>query len=208
MADDVRARLAQATAELMAERGYEGLSTAAIAARAGVEEAEFERRFDDLQDCVLQAYWYFTEDFNSFVYAAYEAEEVWREGFRAAAYAAARYVRDHPEVVRFGTIEMFSAGLMAQAYRQSHLQQMVDLIDAGREELDDPDSVGRGVAEATFGSIYELIVKEVGSGRGTGSAEDFVPDLMYIAVRPYLGHERAREELTIPPPPEPARPPS
>lgn len=208
MTDEARARLAQATAELMAERGYEHLSAAAIAERAGVDPAELERRFDDLQDCVLQAYWYFTEEFNRSVYAAYEAEEVWRDGFRAAAYAAARYVRDHPEVVRFGTIEMFSAGLMAQAHRQSHLQQMVDLIDAGRQELDDPDSVGRGVAEATFGAIYELIVKEVGSGRGTGSAEDFVPDLMYIAVRPYLGHERAREELTIPPPPEPASSPS
>lgn len=202
MADGTQERLATATAELMAERGYERLTIAAISERAGVDRAEFERRFDDLQDCVLQAYWFFTEQFNAEVYAAYEAEQVWREGFRAAAYAAARYVRDHPKVVRFGTVEMSSAGLMAQAYRQSHLQQMVDLIDAGRQELSDPDSVGRGVAEATFGSIYELIVKEVQSGRGTGSAEDFVPDLMYIAVRPYLGHERAREELTMPAPPE------
>jgi AcrR family transcriptional regulator len=202
MPEDAQDRLAAATAELMAARGYEGLTIAAIVDRAGIDRAEFDRRFDDLQDCVLKTYWYFTEEFNARISAAYEAHEGWRDGFRAAAYAAARYIRDNPDVVRFGTVEMFGAGLMAQAYRQSHLQQMVDLIDAGRQELDDPDSVGRGVAEATFGSIYEFIVKEIQSGRGTGHAEAFVPDLMYIAVRPYLGHERAREELSIPPPPE------
>jgi AcrR family transcriptional regulator len=202
MTEDAGGRLAQATAELMAAHGYESLTAAAIAERAGVDRAEFERRFEDVQDCVLQTYWYFTEEFNSRVYAAYEEKDEWREGFRAAAYAAARYVRDRPDVVRFGTVEMFGAGLMAQAYRQSHMQQLVDLIDAGRQELDDPDSVSRAVAEATLGSINEFIVKEVQAGRGTGHAEEFVPELMYIAVRPYLGHERAREELSIPPPPE------
>jgi hypothetical protein len=34
-------------------------------------------------------------------------------------------------------------------------------------------------------------------------AEDVVPDLMFVAVRPYLGHEAAREELSIPPPRDP-----
>jgi len=202
MPEDARDRLAAATAELMAARGYEGLTITAIVDRAGVDRAEFDRRYDDLQDCVLKTYWYFSEEFNTRISAAYEAGESWRDGFRTAAYAAARYIRDNPDVVRFGTVEMFGAGLMAQAYRQSHLQQLVDLIDAGRQELDDPDSVGRGVAEATFGSIYERIVKEIQGGRGTGHAESFVPDLMYIAMRPYLGHERAREELSIPPPPE------
>lgn len=202
MPEGVSAELAEATVALMVEGGYERLSFAAIADRGGLDRAELEGGFDDLQDCVVKVYWHYTEEFNGRVYAAYEGHSAWRDGFRASAYAAARYIRDHPQVVRFGTVELFRAGLMAQAQRQSHLQQMVDLIDAGRQELDDPDSVGRGVAEATFGSIYEFVVKEVQSGRGTRAAEDYVPDLMYIAVRPYLGHEVAREELTIPPPPE------
>ena len=151
---------------------------------------------------MLKTYQYCREEFNGLLFAAYEGERTWRDGLRAAAYAAAYYLRDHPDVVRFGTVEMFKAGLTAQSYRESHLQEMVDLIDAGRQELEDPESVGRGVAEATFGSIYEFIIKEVQSGRGTAHGEEFVPDLMYLAVRPYLGHERAREELSIPPPEE------
>jgi AcrR family transcriptional regulator len=197
-----RRLIGRAVIELMAEQGYEGLTAAAIAAQAGVERAAFERCFPDVHACVLQVYWECTDEFTSLVFSAFEAEDRWRDGFRAAAYTAARYVRDNPRVVRFGTVQMFGAGLMAQAQRESHLQRMVDLIDAGRQELDDPDSVGRGVAEAAFGSIYEMVVKEVQAGRGTGSAEDFVPDLMYLAVRPYLGHDVAREELSIAPPPE------
>ncbi len=32
-----------------------------------------------------------------------------------------------------------------------------------------------------------------------------IPDLMSMAVRPHLDHEIAREELSIPPPPDPNR---
>ncbi|HVY97204.1 MAG TPA: TetR/AcrR family transcriptional regulator [Solirubrobacterales bacterium] len=197
-----REALAVAVVDLMAADGYEALSPEALAARAGVETEAFERHFASVQDAVLQVYWQHTDEFTELLLATYEGEGRWRDRLRAAAYAAARWIRDNPTVVRFGTVRMFSAGLMAQAQRESHLQRLVDLIDGGRQELEDPDSVGRGVAESVFGSIYEFLVREVQGGSGTRAAESFVPELMYIAVRPYLGHEAAREELTIPAPPE------
>jgi hypothetical protein len=62
--------------------------------------------------------------------------------------------------------------------------------------------MGRGVAEGVIGSIYGLLVKELQDGDGVAAAEGYVPEMMYLAVRPYLGHDVAREELSIPPPPE------
>jgi AcrR family transcriptional regulator len=200
--DPVRERIREAAIDLVIERGYEDVAIEDLLERAGVERAEFERRFESLEDCVLRAYWDYTDDFTARLRAAFEREAAWRDGLRAAAYTAARYIRDNPRIVRFGTIQLFGAGPMAQAQRESHLHQMVDLIDAGRQELDDPESVGRGVAEAAFGSIYEAVIRGIGAGEGVRSPLDFVPELMYVAVRPYLGHEVAREELTIPPPPE------
>ena len=202
MPEGARERLAVATAELMAERGYEHLAIAAIVDRAGVDRAEFERRFDDLQDCVLKAYWYFTEEFNARLYSAYEAEQGWRDGFRAAAYAAARYIRDNPEVVRFGTVEMFGAGLMAQVHRQSQLQRWWTWSTPGARNSTTPTRSGAALPRRPSARSTSSSSRRSQSGRGTGAAEDFVPDLMYIAVRPYLGHEVAREELSIPPPPE------
>lgn len=198
-----REHICEAMIDVVLERGNEEATVELVVDRAGVDRSTFDRYFDDPQDCILQAYWAHTDRYTALVTGAFEREGNWRDSLRAAAYTAARYIRDNPRIVKFGTIQMFEAGPMAQAQRESHLHQMVELIDAGRQELDDPDSLGRGVAEGVVGSIYQTLVKEVQQGRGTGSAENFVPELMYIAVRPYLGHEVAREELTIPPPPEP-----
>lgn len=196
------AAVAVAVVDLMVDVGYERMTTAMVAERAGVERSELERRFADLQDCVIQVYWRISGEFMDGLKRAYEGGQTWREGFRAAAYFAARYFQDNPRIIRFATVEMFGAGLMAQAQRTNQLQQLVDLVDAGRQELDDPDSVGRGVAEGVFGSLYEFLVKKVQEGAGTDDLERFVPDLMYLAVRPYLGQEAAGEELAIPPPPK------
>jgi AcrR family transcriptional regulator len=195
-----RELICEAMIDVVIESRNDGVTAEAAIERAGVDRAAFDRHFESAEDCVLQAYWKHTDEFTNRVEAAFDREDSWRDALRAAAYEAAGYIRANPRIVRFGTIQMFQVGPMAQAHRESHLHRMVDLIDAGRQELDDPDSVGRGVAEGVFGSIYQHLVKEVQAGRGTGSAEEFVPGLMYIAVRPYLGHEAALEELRIRPP--------
>jgi AcrR family transcriptional regulator len=197
-----RARIRAAMIDLVLEQGYEATDLEAVCARAGVDRAAFQRHFDDFDDCYMQLYQEHTAEFNLRVFGAFEAEDQWRDGLRACAYAAARYLRDHPREVQFGVVQMFGAGPMAQAHRESHLHQIVDLIDQGRKELDDPDSMSRSVAEGVLGSIYGQLVKQLEAGAGTRTAESYVPGLMYIAVRPYLGHEIAREELSIPPPPE------
>lgn len=202
MAEGARKRVCEALVDLVLERGYERTTIADLIARAGVERAEFDRLFAGKEDCFMQAYQaYFVDVLESKVFAAYEAHDDWRDSLRAAAYQAARFIRDHPRTARFGSIEMMQVGPVAQAHREAQLHRMVDLIDAGRQELDDPDSVGRGVAEATFGSIYTISLRRIEEGH-TDDIDSFVPELMYVAVRPYLGHEVAQEELTIPPPPE------
>jgi hypothetical protein len=134
-------------------------------------------------------------DFDGAVFGAYEEQDCWRDGLRAAAYAAAGYLREHPREVVYGELQMREGSDMAQALRDNYLQRIVDMVDEGRGELDNPDSIGRGVAEGVCGSVYGYLMRELQSGAGTRSAEDMVPELMYIAVRPYLGPEVALEEL-------------
>jgi AcrR family transcriptional regulator len=193
-------RMRQAAIDLTIERGYAALEVREIAARAGVEPAEFDRHFAGKEDCCLQVYEANIADFDQLVVGAYLRYESWRDALRAAAYAAAAYLRDHPREVQYGEIQMREGGEMAQARRDAYLHRIIDLIDAGRGELDDPGSLNRGVAEGALGSIYGYLLKELQAGAGTRSATEMVPQLMYIAVRPYVGHEAAREELSILPP--------
>lgn len=187
--------------DVVIERGYEQTTLDEVLTRAGVEQAAFDSRFASKEDCFMQTYRSKVADpFEAHVFAAYEAHDSWRDGLRACAYEAARFIRDNPRECRFGSIEMMQVGPVAQAHRERQLHGIVDLIDAGRQELDDPDSVGRSAAEAALGAIYMTAVKELGKGNAEGVG--MVPELMYLAVRPYLGDEVAREELTIPPPAE------
>jgi AcrR family transcriptional regulator len=190
--------------DVVLEHGYEAADAEAVAARAGLPRAEFDRLFADPEECFLRAYWALVAGpFEQRIFDAYESQGSWREGLRAAGYAAARFVRDFRRESQFGSIAMMEAGPMAQIHREGQLQHIVDLIDAGRQELADPDSLGRSVAEAALGSLYQAAVREVSGEASSEPLEARVPELMYVAVRPYLGHQIAREELSIPPPPEP-----
>jgi AcrR family transcriptional regulator len=197
-----RERIIEAMVTLVLERGYEGASLETVLELAAVDLAGFQRHFVDKEDCCMQIYVENRDVFDTLVFGAAQRRADWRQRLRAAAYAAARYVRDHPRQVAFDEIQFLEGAEYARADRDRYVQRIIDLIDEGRQELDDPNSLTRAVAETSVGSIYSLMVMELHAARGTRSAEDFVPQLMYIAVRPYLGHTIASEELSIPPPPE------
>ncbi len=197
-----RDRLCQAMFDLVLETDYETATVPAVCERVGIDPAAFERHFADKADCCIQIYTTNNERFGEQVYGAYAEHELWRDSLRAAAYAAARFLAEHPREVRFNVIAILGAGPMAQARRDIYLQALVDLVDAGRNELDEPDSISRSVAEGVVGSIVERMLRDVNRQGDAEAAEAVVPELMYIAVRPYMGHEIARQELSIPAPPK------
>jgi AcrR family transcriptional regulator len=200
-ATGARERIRGAIMDVALERGWEETTLEEVLDRAGVGIADFECHFADLEDCYMQVYLENGADFDRAVFSAFGGAPSWREGMRAGAYAAARYIRDNPREIRFSVLQRFNVDDITQVHRERQLREIIDRIDLGRQELDEPDSMTRLVAEGIMGSVYELMIGEFQRGNG-GRAEDFVPGLMYVAVRPYLGHEVALEELEIPRPSE------
>ncbi len=199
-----RQRIAAAMIELVAEQGYGATTVRQLLERAGVSRAVFRRLFGGKQACFLAVYEEMSESFCSEVFTAFEREEGWRDGLRVAAYAAARWVAAHPNEARYATIEMMVAGEFAVERREATLSRFVDLIDAGRELAEEPESVSRAMAEGAIGGVIGPLTRNLRRG-ARAQPEDFVPELMFLAVRPYLGIEAALEELSIPPPAEPGR---
>jgi AcrR family transcriptional regulator len=189
-------RIRRALIDLVAERGYEEVTIEMVLRHAEVPRSSFDRAFPDLEACVGWAHEQIAREYDPVLLAAFRKHDEWRDSIRAAAYATARFMEEHPSEIRFAVTEMFQAGPMAQVVRERHIQRIVDLIDAARGELDDPDSMDRSVAEGVMGAIYNRIATELQRhGSGRLAAADFVADMMYIAVGPYLGQEAAREEL-------------
>jgi AcrR family transcriptional regulator len=194
-----RERIRDALMDVALERGWEAVTLEAVLDRAGVDRAEFDRHFEDLKDCYLQIYLENAAEFDELVFTAFDGAPSWREGVRRAAYAAARHIRDHPRGAAFSLLQRFNVDDLIQVHRERQLRGIVERIDLGRDELDDPDSVSPAAAEGVMGSVYELMIGEFQRGNGA-QIEEFVPTLMYMAVLPYLGREAALEELSIPPP--------
>jgi AcrR family transcriptional regulator len=195
--DAARDRLGSAMVELVAEHGYEAVSVRAICERAGVGRAEFERRFADKEDCFLTLHDEIGTQLCARLDSAREANS-WHDRVWAAGWAALRFLQEDPVRARFFVVEVNGAGSAAQARRDRLLQGLVDLIDAGREELEDPASVSRCTAEIVAGAIYGTVLGKVEDG-GIERDTAFLPELVYMAVMPYLGSRIAEDELLVQP---------
>lgn len=199
------ARIRAAAIDLVVEGGFEATTVEMVLERTGVSRAAFERHFTDLRDCCLKIYLANIEEYDRLVFGELDPDADWRTRLRTVAYASLRYFGDRPTEARFNLVAMLEMGDAAALHRDRYVQRLIDLVDEGRQELADPDSRSRAIAVGVFGSVFEFLRREVLEGQDFGGKEWLIPQLMYIAVRPYLGHEVAMEELSIPPPPRPER---
>jgi AcrR family transcriptional regulator len=201
--DIERDRVVAALIRVLGTRGYAGVTAEAVCAEAEIEIESFNRRFRDLADCVDPVWDEMSRDLISRMWSAYVNERSWRDGLRAAAYLVLRYFTEDDVRSRFFLIEILTTGEVATARRDRLFQLAVDLVDLGRYDLENPDGVPRAHAEAIVGAIYERLNEGVREGNLLGDGGVVaVRELMYVAVRPYFGHEAALAELTMPPPPE------
>ncbi|HEX8958495.1 MAG TPA: hypothetical protein VF770_01600, partial [Solirubrobacterales bacterium] len=127
--------------------------------------------------------------------------EGWRDRIRATAYAMLRFLLRDERVAHLGAVEAGRAGERAQLLFVETFDRLVDLIDEGRDETADSDSLTRATAVGVGGVIFARIQEAVAGGE-LDLGEEELPQLLYAAVFPYLGAAAAEEELHVPPPPD------
>jgi AcrR family transcriptional regulator len=194
--DEIWERFRQATIDVALERGYYAFEVSDIVERAEASRAEFDARFDGKVDCCDRTYEANIAEFDQALVVPYLHAPSWREGLRAGALGAAEYLRAHTREREYGALRKSIGGPMVQAARDLYLQRVVDLIDVGRCELDDPDALGRGTAEGVLGSINGLLINRLKESEGIDL--EIIDELMYIVVRPYAGHDAGLRELSTP----------
>ncbi|HEX5928344.1 MAG TPA: TetR/AcrR family transcriptional regulator [Solirubrobacterales bacterium] len=188
-----RARLIEALIEVAAERGYADTTIEMVFTRAGLDRPAFDRHFRGKYDGFLSAWQEMNEECMLTVMHAYESEQDWPDRLRAVADAVVVSLRNDPSRACFA-VEVLAAGDAARARRDMTMRVIASLIDAGRKEMEDPESVPHTTAEALAGSAYGQVYAKVVRGN-TEELPDLVPQLMSAAVMPYLGVEAALAEL-------------
>ena len=194
-----RSEYMEAMLDLASERGYDAFAVADVAERAGGSVAEFESLFPSKLACAVAILEGIAESNLRAVRGAFDSEPAWPDSLRAAAYAHAEWILDNPKKMRFGLLETVWASELTSALRDHLFGEYVAMVDAGREAADDPDSIPAGTALGVVGAVTEVVTRRLGEEQSR-ELIDLVPEMMYLAVRPYLGEEAARRELTIPGP--------
>jgi AcrR family transcriptional regulator len=196
---DRRAQITDAMLAVVCEMGYESASLERILEEAGVDQEDFDACFASKEECAIAVLDEITTENIRTVREAYDSEPRWPDSMRASAYAQARWISENPRKVRFGMVEMLWAGELTQALRERAFRSYVEMVDDGRGVAANPDAIPAFTAEAAIGSMTEMMTKRL-QREDQPSPREFIPELMYLAVLPYLGEEAARRELTMPPP--------
>ncbi len=188
-----RARIVEALIEVAAEHGYLDTTIEMILERAGLDRDDFDRHFRGKYDCFLTAWQEINEECMEEMLHAYNSAMDWPDRLRAVARGTIGSLCNDPSRASFG-VEVLAAGDAARARRDMTMRVITSLIDAGRQEMEDPESVPRTTAEALAGAAYGQIYAKVVRGAHE-ELPALIPQLMATAVMPYLGIEAAMEEL-------------
>lgn len=194
--DPIRARIVTATVFLVGSRGYAEAGIEAICEQARTRRAQFDRCFAGKEDCFLSVHDEACAELCARIEAAHAGASSWHDRVWAAGWAAMRFFAEDPIRARFLVVEVNGAGVGGQARRDGILQGLSDILDGGRGELEQPGKISRCTAEIVAGAIYGTVTTKIEGGcieRG----EDFLPELVYMAVMPYLGSRAAEDELLV-----------
>jgi AcrR family transcriptional regulator len=190
-ARDQRHRILRATGELVAKRGYNDVTVELIVKRARVSFKTFYKHFGNKEECFLAL--------TDSVFRLAEREVLktiatgppdWPHQMIAALRRFVELIVSDPLIARACIVEAPTAGpVIFERYERS-IKALVPLFSPGRQYNPQgdqlPETIEITLAGSVLWSAYQrLIVGEV------DRIEDVLPEVIELALRPYLGDEEA-----------------
>jgi AcrR family transcriptional regulator len=185
----------EALVEIAVREGYAHTCIERVLSAANLPEAAFYAFFESIEDCFIQASDELIGEFELVVLAQTSGEAPWpqriRRGLDALLGALARY----PDRAHFVMIECVRAGEGAAERVRSAEAMFVVVIEEGEEhavnvEHLSVEHLSELTAEGMIGGIAAIVHKRV-LEENTAELPVLLPDLVYFALMPYLGHQRA-----------------
>jgi AcrR family transcriptional regulator len=189
-----RRRLLDATVNAVAERGYAATTVADVIARAGVSRSTFYEQFADKEDCFVAAHKDLIDRLVSYVSSAYASAETLADKVRLGLRAFLEALAARPEGARYALVEVMAAGPRAHEQHRAAVSAFVRFFGEARELADNGEELPASLSHVVVGGVTTLVFEEVIAGRAQ-SLPKLLPELVYLALVPYVGHERALSEM-------------
>jgi AcrR family transcriptional regulator len=186
-----RERIVDATAAIVAEKGLAGLTISEIARRANVSHQTFYEMYPNKHDAFLGAQKVGLHQALLVMVEAYEAhKDDWPRGIAAGLRALIDYLSSEPAHAHLTVVDTFGASPEAIEIRDTALPAFAAYLNPG-DGLSPKDADAPGIAaEAIAGGIWQVLYHYIEHKR-IAELPDAVPQLIYVALTPYLGSTEA-----------------
>jgi len=185
-----RDRILLATAELVAERGYQKTTIELIAKTAKVALVTFYEQFASKEECFLAA-------FDESVAAAREVfEELldpgdpWQDQISAALEIFLEMVVKEEARAKLCIVEAQAAGAASLARYQAMLESVAPKLRQGREFNPRASRLPEGLEVALAGGIAWLVHQRLVADEA-GDLKALLPEMLQVTLTPYVGEVEA-----------------
>lgn len=190
VAENQRERLLNGVVEAVAERGYTATTITSITAAAKISRRTFYEYFEGKEDCFGAAYEMIEAHVLDSMLATPGTGEEWPERVRARLAALLDVLSRDAAVSRCFLVEPLAAGGdVTLRYREA-----MQLLAGALRPEPPPSGLDMEVRDqALVGGIATLIVRRLNSG-GAARLPELLPDLVELALAPYVGREEAKRQ--------------
>lgn len=176
-----------AMASLCAERGYAATTIGEVARRAGISTRTFYKLFPGKQECFEAAGVAFVRELEEAVAEARSEATSWPEEVRAGIGAILELAARKPDFARLAFVEATAVDpALVERHRPALAEALAPQPLPPGEVADNPLALG------ALGRAQVLIIERITAGR-TEELPQLLPDLLFIALLPFLGQEKALE---------------
>lgn len=195
VAGNQQRRVIAAISNVLDERGYDGLTVAAISRRAGISKSDFYAHFASKDGCFAAAYDEVVEWLRGEVLAACEERSGWGDGVCAGIEAALAAFAAEPQQANLLLVEGLRAGQPICDRFQAAIESFVPYVRAGAPAGTSGERRSEAADEAVVGGIASLLGRRVLAGEAE-RLDRFFPELAEFALTPYLGVAEARRIIS------------
>lgn len=187
-----RQRIVEAMVDCCAEKTYAATTIADIVSHASISRTTFYKRFDGKRECFDAALEWCIDEVNEAALTSFSAADPPSETVRKAAAAILELLAAKPALAQLLLGEAFSVDPAVVArYRQLVIPALEKLwADAGEPRR------GRTDPKLAFGRAQVLIYNQITAGR-VKQLPQLLPELVYISLLPFSGHEEALREARL-----------
>jgi AcrR family transcriptional regulator len=187
-----RARIIDAIVESCAEKTYAGTTITDIVGRAHISRTTFYKHFDDKRACFDAAVAYCLAELQNVAAAAHDGSDEAADATRKATAAVLGALAERPGLAQLLSGDAIAVDPAAiERYRRATIPALEGLWGE-RGENPQPHLDPR----LAFGQAQVLLLNQIASGK-TDRLPELLPEMVYLAVSPYGGHEEALRQSRL-----------